>query len=113
MISDFELVSQLYAFMESVPVLWRQEELEKLHEESDTHTEQRGPPNNFLQFEIFVLEHDVKNDKRYLHVLVSVTDPSRESGLRGSSKTPLSTSFLWFEDGETDMPLAREIYERP
>jgi hypothetical protein len=113
MISDFALVSQLYSFMESVPVLWSREELRKLHAESDTHSEERGPPSNFLQFEICVLEDDVKNDKRYLHVLVSVTAPSREKDVRGSSKTPLSTSFLWFEDGEIDMPLAREIYERP
>lgn len=111
MISDFELVSQLYAFMATVPVLWSKEELEKLHAANESHAEQRGPLSNFLQFEMSVLEQDVKNGKRYLQILVSVADPSRDAGVRGSSTTPLCTSFLWFEDGETDMPLAREIYE--
>ncbi len=111
--SDFELVSQLYAFMESIPVLWTWGALAKLHAENNTHSEERGPPDSFLQFEMAVLEQDVKYGRPYLHVLVSITDPLRSAGDRGSSKTPLGTSFLWFEDGETDMPLAREIYERP
>lgn len=111
-ISDFELVAQLYSFMESIPVLWSRELLERLQAEGEAHTEQRGPHARFLQFEFEILEDGVKDDGRYLHILVSVTDPSRPAGYRGSSNSPLSTSFLLFESGETDMPMAREIYER-
>jgi hypothetical protein len=112
MISDFELVAQLYSFMESIPVLWSRELLERLYAEGEPHTEQRGAQDNFLQFEFEILEDGVKDDGRYLHILVSVTDLSRPAEQRGSSKSPFSTSFLLFESGEIDMPLAREIYER-
>jgi hypothetical protein len=112
MASDFELSSQLYSFMEAVPVLWTWERLKRMHEESDSHTEQRGPDDNIFQFKLSVLEDDLKHGERYLHLLVSITDPTRKIGERGSSNTPLCTSFLFFQNGETDMPLAREIYER-
>jgi hypothetical protein len=113
MISEFELVSQLYSFMQAIPVLWSKDALKRLYAEGETHTEQRGPEDNFLQFEFEVLEDGVKDSGPYLHVCVSVTDPSRPNGQRGSSITPLSTSFILFESGEVDMPLAREIYDRP
>ena len=112
MISDFELVSQLYSFMEAIPVLWSREALKGIYAQRERHAEQRGPTDNFLQFEFEVLDEGVKDGGRYLHVSVSVTDPSHPNGQRGSSTTPLCTSFLIFESGEIDMPLAREIYER-
>ena len=113
MISDFVLVSQLYSFMEAVPLLWKWETLNALYAQDETYTEQRGPHDNFIHFAFQVLEVGTKEGGRYLHLSVSVTDASRPNGSRGSSTTPLSTSFLFFQSGEVDMPSAREIYERP
>ncbi len=117
MISDFALVSQLYSFMEAIPMLWKWDSLRRMYEQGETYTEARGPNDKFIQFEFQVLEDGVEDGVKdggpYLHLSVSVTDASRPNGQRGSSTTPLSTSFLLFENGETDMPLAREIYERP
>jgi|SRR5687767_2337891 hypothetical protein len=113
MISDFALVSQLYSFMEAIPILWSPDALKRLYVRGEMYTEHRGPDDRFLQFEFQILEDGVKDAGQYLHISVSVTDPSRPNGERGSSTTPLSTSFLLFETGKVDMPLAREIYERP
>ena len=113
-ISDFELTSQLYAFMQSVPVLRPWAELSALHAKKEPHVESRGPEQRPMTFELNVLENDAKNGRTYLHVGVSVSDPNRGIGVkRGSAYIPLSTSFLWYKDGELDMPSAREIYERP
>src|SRR5687767_689045 len=105
MASDFELASQLHSFMEAVPVLWTWERLRLMHEANESHTEQRGPGDNIFQFRLSVLEDELKYGDRYLHLLVSITDPRRKTGERGSSTTPLSASFLFFQNGETDMPL--------
>lgn len=113
MASDFALVSQLYAFMDAIPILWTWQELREQYEKGGTYTEQRGPADNFFHFEFRILEEGVKDAGRYLHVGVSVTDTTRKASRRGGSMIPLSTSFLFFESGELDMPLAREIYERP
>lgn len=113
MISDFALVSQLYSFMDAIPILWKWESLRRLYGNGETYTEQRGPDDAFLQFEFQVLEEGLKDGDQYLHISVSVTAPSRVNGQLGSSTTPLSTSFLFFSSGESNMPLAREIYERP
>ena len=113
MASDFELAAQLHSFMESIPVLWTWEQRQKLYTDGGTHTEQRGPDGRFFHFDLHVLEDASKNGRRYIHVAVSITDTGRANGQRGSSTTPLCTSFLLYEDGEADMPLAREIYERP
>ncbi len=80
--------------------------------EHESHVEYRGSKANFISFEISVLEKGKKEEDLYLHVLVSVTDPERKSYTRGSSNTPLTTSFLFYENGEHDMPLEREIHER-
>jgi hypothetical protein len=112
--SDFELTNQLYGFMQSIPVLWTWDELAELHIREEQHTEQRGPASRPMTFDLTVVENDVKHGRTYLHVLVSVSDPARKKeAKRGSSWTPLTTSFLWYRDGELDMPSAREIYERP
>ncbi|MBL8518031.1 MAG: hypothetical protein JNM76_13800 [Betaproteobacteria bacterium] len=110
-LSDFELVSQLYAFMQSIPVLWTRDRVQKMFEENDEHQETRGPIDWPLQFEFLVLEQGVKGGEDYLHVLASVSDLGRKKGHHGSSYEPLSTSFLWFKSGELDMPSAREIFE--
>jgi hypothetical protein len=110
--SDFALTNQLYCFMEAVPLLWSWDKLKVQAATRQTHAEQRGPMSGFLQFEFFVLEEGVKNGEQYIHISVSVTDPSRPVTQRGGSVIPLSTSFLIFENGEVDMPLAREIYDR-
>lgn len=112
MVSDFALVSQLYAFMDAIPMLWKWESLRRSYGNGETYKEQRGPRDNFLHFEFQVLEEGVKDGGQYLHIAVSVTDPSRGKGQRGGSTTPMSSSFLFFKNGELDMPLAREIYER-
>jgi hypothetical protein len=112
-ISEFELTSQLYAFMQAVPVLWTWDELSELYAKREPHVESRGPEQRPMTFELNVLENDAKNGRTYLHVGVSVSDPNRGIGVkRGSAYAPLSTSFLWYKDGELDMPSAREIYER-
>ncbi|MBM0103564.1 hypothetical protein JM946_02365 [Steroidobacter sp. S1-65] len=113
MASDFALVTQLYAFMDAIPILWAWQDLRESYRDGQTFTEQRGPDGHFLQFEFQVLEEGTKDGGQYLHILVAVTDPTRSNEQRGGSKTPLSTSFLYFENGEVDAPLAREIYERP
>jgi hypothetical protein len=113
MLSDFALVSQLYAFMEVIPALRSWDALRNSYVSGETYTEQRGPESNFLQLEFQILEEGSKDGGQYLHVSVSVTDPLRANGQRGSSTTPMCTSFLFFKSGEVDMPLAREIYERP
>src|SRR5688500_10861909 len=100
MLSDFALVSQLYAFMEVIPVLWSWHRLRDSYGNGETYTEQRGSENNFLQFEFHILEEGSKDGGQYLHVAVSVTDPLRADGQRGSSTTPMCTSFLFFESGE-------------
>lgn len=112
--SDFELTSQLYAFMQSIPVLWSWDKLAELHAKKLSHTESRGPDDGPLTFDLDVLENSVQHGRTYLHIGVSVSDPARGRGAtRGSAWIPLSTSFLWYKDGELDMPSAREIYERP
>ena len=113
MVSDYELTNQLYAFMQAVPVLWGWGRLKAMHEQKGHCVEYRGPKDNMISFEMGILEEGVKDNGRYLHVVVSVTDPDRTLGTKGSSTTPLATSFLVFEGGELDMPLAREIFERP
>ena len=113
-ISDFELTSQLYAFMQAVPVLWTWDELSELHAKNESHKESRGPEHRPLTFDLDVLESDSKHGRTYLHVGVSVSDPYRgKDAKRGNAWVPLSTSFLWYKDGELDMPSARDIYERP
>jgi hypothetical protein len=109
--TDFELTTQLYSFMESVPVLWGWGGLSQLRASDETYTEARGPADNFIQFALQVLDDGTKNGQSYLHVFVRVTDASRVPGRPGSSTTPLSTSFLLFETGEVDMPHGRDIYE--
>ena len=111
MISNFELANQLYAFMQTVPLLWGWERLNAMHEKEESHIEFRGPKDNEISFDIEILEVGVKDNRRYLHVMVSVTDPDRTLHKNGSSTTPLASSFLIFENGELDMPLAREIFE--
>jgi hypothetical protein len=109
--TDFELTTQLYSFMESVPVLWGWGGLSQLRASEETHTEERGPADNFIQFSLEVLDDGTKNGQPYLHALVRVTDASRAPGQPGSSTTPLCTTFLLFKSGEVDMPHARDIYE--
>jgi hypothetical protein len=113
MVSDYELTNQLYAFMQAVPVLWGWERLRTMNDDKESYVEYRGPKDNFMSFKVGIFEEGVKENGRYLLVMVSVTDPDRAPGTKGSSKTPLTTSFLMYENGELDMPLAREIFERP
>ena len=113
MASDYELTNQLYSFMQAVPVLWNWNDVDNLHAKDETHAEIRGPLSNPFSFDMRVLEKDAKDGRTYLHVMVTISDPARDKAAkRGSAWSPLSTSFLWYEDGELDMPTAREIYER-
>jgi hypothetical protein len=110
-LSNFDLVSQLHAFMVSVPALWTWDELAALHAADESHDERRGSAGGrFIQFWLRVLESDVKDGRRYLHVAVEVIEADRPSGQPGSSSTPLYSSFLLFADGDTDMPQASDIY---
>ena len=113
MLSDYELTNQLYSFMQAVPLLWSWKRLKAMHQNNESHIEYRGSKDCLISFDMTVLEEGTKDNGQYLHVAVSVIDPSRDAGTKGSSTTPLSTSFLVFENGELDMPLAREIFERP
>ena len=100
--------------MQSIPVLWRWEQLAELHAQGESHKEFRGPQNAPLTFDLDVLENSAQNGRTYLHIGISASDPARShDAKRGSSWVPLSTSFLWYKDGELDMPTARDIYERP
>jgi hypothetical protein len=98
--------------MEVVPSLWSWDALSRLHELDDTHTEERGNHENFIQFAFRVLEQDAKEGRPYIHVLVEVVDATRTSGYPGSSTTPLCTSFLLYADGKLDMPTARDTYAK-
>jgi hypothetical protein len=110
-LSNFDLVSQLHAFMVAVPALWNWDQLAALHACDESHDEHRGSlDGRFIQFWLRVLENDVKEGRRYLHVAVEVIEADRPSGQPGSSTTPLHSSFLLFADGETDMPQASDIY---
>ena len=113
MFSDYELTNQLYSFMQAVPILWGWDRLRTMHQSNESHVEYRGPKDNLISFEVSILEEGRKDAGRYLHVSVLVVDPDRKHGTKGSSTTPLTTSFLMFENGELDMPLARDIFERP
>ena len=113
MFSDFELTNQLYSFMVAIPKLWSWEQLHEMFVSREEHQEQRGSDSKFLQFEFGILEVGTKDDGNYVHLFVSVVDPSRPMRQKGGSVVPLSTSFLFFANGKIDMPLASEIYERP
>ena len=100
--------------MQSVPGLWSWSQIDSLLDQDSSHYEYRGPKGGEMVYHLSVLEIGEKNNQKYLHVLVSVADPDRPMDVeRGSSKVPRSTSFLWYESGEFDMPTARELYERP
>jgi hypothetical protein len=112
-LSNFDLVSQLHAFMTAVPALWDWDQLAALHAGDESYDENRGSlDGRFIQFGLSVLENDQKEGRRYLHVAVEVVEPERPSGEPGSSTTPLCSSFLLYSDGETDMPQASDIYRR-
>ncbi len=98
--------------MQSIPELWSQEALRELNISDKSHKEDRGRPEDAsLTFTMEVLECDQENGREYLHILVTVSDTDRPKHSGGDSWTPLATSFLWYEDGELDMPIAKEIYE--
>ncbi len=97
--------------MESIPVLWSWENLVEMKASGATYTEERGPKDGFLQFELSVLDDGTKDDGYYLHVFVSVTDTCRPNDKVGGCKFPLCTSFLYFDNGQLDMPLAGEVYD--
>ncbi|MBX2869918.1 MAG: hypothetical protein KTR18_14660 [Acidiferrobacterales bacterium] len=110
--SDFVLTDQLNAYMQAIPETWAWSELARLFSEGESQKEYRGPETNpVLIFTLNVLEDDVQNGRRYLHILVSVSDTNREHGQLGSSYTPLGTTFIWNEDGEIDMPRPEDIYQ--
>ena len=111
MLSNYTLIGQLYSFMQAIPELWSWEALEKLCEAHESHKEYRGPEDQPLIFTLQVLEKEVKHSRTYLHIFVDASDVQREIGLPGSSNTPLGTTFLWYQDGELDMPTAKDIYE--
>src|SRR5688572_17447069 len=104
MISDLERRNQLYSFLVSVPLVWKWDELAELEGE---HVEDRGPESRPMQFSLQLLERDSKEGKSYLHLIVAVSDPGRGKPVLGSAWLPLSTSFLWFQDGTLDMPTAQ------
>ena len=109
---DFELVAQIAAFMQSVPLLWNQEELAAFHSSGRTHVEHRGTEEAPLSFEFQVLENELGSVNGYLHVVVSVCDSVRPKDVPGSSWNPLTSSFIWRKGGEIEMPLPWEIYRR-
>jgi hypothetical protein len=86
MASDFALVTQLYAFMDAIPILWAWQDLRKSYGDAQTYTEQRGPDSHFLQFDFQVLEEGTKDGGRYLHISVAVTDPTRAKARRFCSR---------------------------
>ncbi|GDY22716.1 hypothetical protein LBMAG56_40630 [Verrucomicrobiota bacterium] len=110
--NDYELTNQLYAFMQSIPVLWTWDRLAELHAPRQPHQESRGPEDNQLTFELDVLENSAEGGRPYLHIGISVSDLSRKKDTgAGSAWSPLCTSFLWYQDGESDMPTGWEIFE--
>jgi len=111
-LSDFELVEQLYVFMTAVPALWGWADLEALHAEGLSCKETRGPDaKHQLQFSLSTLESGVRCGQPYLHIAVSVSAPDRNGLERGSAKVPLCASFLLFQNGVVEMPLASDIFE--
>ena len=107
MVSDDDLTNQLYNFMLSIPMLWKLEVLEAMHQTNESHKEYRGPEDGSLIFAFDVVENEIE----YLQVLLSVSDVSRGIKVYGSSYRPLGTSFIWFKDGKLDMPSEKEIYK--
>ena len=108
--TDVELANQLYAFMQSIPMLWTWDNVAEMHRNEGSHVEYRGPQEKPMCFDFRVLEIGEKNGRTYLHVAVAVTDPQRDkSAKRGRAWVPLASSFLWYRNGELDMPTVREI----
>jgi len=106
---DSELLSQLCTFMQSVPLLWSQEQLIALHSSGRVHAEFRGNESSPLSFDLEVLENEITKGAGYLNLMVSVSDSSRLKGARGSSWRPLTASIIWRASGEIEMPLPWQI----
>ena len=102
-IGDLQLSTQLFGFMEVIPLLWSVEDLIKLAD----YQEERGSGVNSLQFGWEVLE----DEPEYLLMLASVTDTPRSKDQIGSSWQPLSMTFVVRRDGSCDMPSAEDIYK--
>ena len=101
-ISDEELRAQLNAFMRVVPKLWTWEELQAMFASDEQYSEERGTELNWISFELYLLEDDVQNGRRYLNVAVAAND-AREGKVEGSAYQPFCKNFIYYQDGEIDM----------
>ena len=90
-IPNNELVAQLNAFMRSVIAQWVREQLVALG--SEMHVECRGPDNNPITFDLYLLENEVAGRlSRYLNVAVSAYDFREGDGLVVRSRRCATTS---------------------
>jgi hypothetical protein len=87
-----------------VPRLWDRSDLVALSHADDTIKEYRGPETGSLIFDVRVLEANENAKGSYLHVSVCVSDTVRAYPHTGNSRIPLCTTFLWYANGELDMP---------
>lgn len=99
-LSDELLMDQLNAYTRAVIAQWSWDELAQLGHE--THVEYRGPSSNLLTFSHYLLEDEPNHGRHYLHVAVSVCDFRNDKGL-GSGFQPLTSSFIYYQDGEMDL----------
>jgi len=107
-ISDYTLTNELYCFTVSVPELWSWNQLRDLKNTAETHKEYRGPDSELI-FSLSVLDSGTLNGEEYLQVFADVSEVKRSTA-HGGSYQPLGTCFLYFKNGELDMPTAKDIF---